>query len=109
MLRDGEEVDFALLVFAEGEHREVVVGDGAIGDDALGLGVVLEGPESAGDVVGVEVVALQFRKSFAAIDEAAGDRLADVVVVFPDRLDEVVSRADAVGPKGCRPSRSFQP
>src|SRR5262249_5299576 len=40
--------------------------------------------------------------AFAAVDAAAGDRLADVVVVFPDRLDEVLARTDALRAEGVK-------
>ena len=88
----------------------LAVADRPVGDDALLGLVVLQGPDAAGDVVGVEVVAVQLGQPLAAVDGAAGDRLADVVVVFPDRLDQVRARADAARRRtGAATSRRFQP
>src|SRR5262249_48380759 len=77
----------------EGIDGEALVGDRAVGDDAL-LGIVIaQGPDAASDIVAIDVRALQVRQARAAIDQASGQRLADVVVVFPDRVDQVLARA----------------
>lgn len=86
--RERQGVDFARFVFAVRHDRGRLIRDRPIGDDTLLGFVVLQGPHSAGDVVGVEVVAFEFREFLAAVDMAAGDRLAAVVVVFPDRLGQ---------------------
>ena len=68
----------------------------------------------AGDVVAVQIVRPPAPAGVAAIDGAAGERLADVVVVLPDRVDQVLARADAVrrrrgaAPRA-RSSRSCRP
>src|SRR5262245_21050567 len=45
-------------------------------------------------------MALEFRQRLAAVDEAARDRLADIVVILQDRLDQVLADADPFGPEG---------
>ena len=66
--------------------------------------IILQGPNLAGYVVGVQVQPDQFGHAFAAIHMAAGDRLADVVMVFPNRLDQVGSRcASRWGESGACP------
>src|SRR5262249_15810739 len=65
----------------------------------LGL-VVPESPDAAAHVVAVEVVAFELGQALAAVDKAARDGLADVVMVFPDGLDEILPRPHAVGPEG---------
>lgn len=70
------------------------LGDGAVGGDLLGFFVVLEAPDFAGDIVGIDVVADEVGEALAAIDVAAGDGLAvGVVMVFPDGVDEVLAIA----------------
>src|SRR5207248_1109250 len=54
-------------------------------------------------VVGVDVVPGQLRHLPAAVDRAAGDRLADAVVVLPDRLDELRLRAGPLRAEGVQP------
>ena len=107
--RAAQQVNLAFFVFAEGEHRFAAVLDRPIGDDAALRLVVTQGPELGGDVIAVDVVALQFAQAVAAVDVAADDALAYVVVVFPDRFEEVLARPVPRAPKGCRPSRRFQP
>src|SRR5262245_61458225 len=95
--RVSHEIQFAVLVLTKGHDRDAGVGDWPVGDDPFLGGVVLQGPDLVCDVVGVEIVADQLGQAFAAIDGAAGHRLADVVAVFPNRLDQVGARADALG------------
>src|SRR5262249_7050157 len=90
----------AVLVLAERDDGESRALDRAVGDDAPLPLVVPQGPEAARDVVGVEVRPVELRQRLAAVDEAAGDRLADVVVVFPDRLDQVAPDVDPLRAEG---------
>src|SRR5262249_22260567 len=95
-----QHVDLALLVFAEGEDGGVRVGDRTVGDDALFGLVVFQAPDLGGNVVAVEIVAVEHRHILTAVDVAAGERLAKDVVVFPDRLDDVLAWADAFEAEG---------
>ena len=105
-----QEIDLARLVLAERHDRQVAVADRPVGDDPPFLLVVAQRPDLAGDVVGVEVVALQLRQPLAAVDVAAGDRLADVVVVLPDRVDQVLARRRRRRRRtGAAPRGRFQP
>src|SRR5207244_4394477 len=52
-------VQLAALVLAERHPRQLLTVDRAVGDHPLLGVVVLEGPDAAGDVVGVEVLAVQ--------------------------------------------------
>src|SRR5262249_22637124 len=61
---------------------------------------VLERRDLGRDIVAVEIVAVELRQAFAAIDVAAGVGLADVVVVLPDRLGHLVVGIDAVDAEG---------
>src|SRR5690606_7822769 len=45
---------------------------------------------------GVDVGTLKFGDRLAAVDGSAGDRFADVVMVLPDRFDQVVADVDAL-------------
>src|SRR5262245_43889177 len=45
-------------------------------------------------------MSLQLRQCLATEDEATGDRLADAVVVLPDRLDQVLAVSDALRAEG---------
>src|SRR5262245_43422434 len=92
----GHEVDFARLILAEGHDRQAAVADRLVGDHPLRGRVIAQGPGAAGNVVSVDVRPLQLREALAAIDVAAGDRLANVVVVFPDRVDQILARPTAV-------------
>ena len=87
----GRKVQFALGVFAE-RHDGQLAGtfDGAVGGDGFGVEVVFQAPDQAGNVVAVNVMALEFGQFFAAIDGSAGNRLADAVMVFPNRVDEAL-------------------
>src|SRR5207302_2229906 len=67
-------------------------GDGAVGRDLLRFFVVFQAPDFAADVVGIDIVADEVGEPLAAIDGAAGDRLAvGVVVIFPDGVDQVLA------------------
>ena len=81
-------VDFTLLVLAEREYLDATILDSQVADHRSFFMVILESPDLAGYVVGIEVGPLQFRKSTSTVDVAAGNRLADTVVVFPDRLGQ---------------------
>src|SRR5207248_2279429 len=93
----GEHVHLALLVLAEGIDGLRRVLERAVGDDAAERLIVLQRPHPARHIVAVDVPAVEFGDAAAAVDRAAGDRLAHVVVVFPDRVDEVFPRAEAGG------------
>src|SRR5690606_9271414 len=68
------EVRFTLVVFAEGDDGRAFLADGAVGGDFLFVVVVPQGPDLAGDIVGVEIAAHERGNFFATIDVAAGDR-----------------------------------
>src|SRR5262245_39372841 len=85
--RARQQVGLALLVLAEREHWEAAPPQRVVRRYPLLAFVVAQGPDVARDVVGVEVQPFESRHLLAAVDVAAGDRLADVVVIFPDRLD----------------------
>src|SRR5262245_38749347 len=93
--RRRQEIQFAPLVLAEGENGLTGAGDGAVGGDAFLLFIVVESPDLAGDVIAIQVEAGEFGEALAAVDGAAGERLADVVVVFPNGVDEIGARACA--------------
>src|SRR5690242_15345277 len=64
----GHVVDLSLLVLAEGHDGHARRLDRPVGDHAFLLLVVLERPEPAGDVVAVEVMAVQLRQVLPAVD-----------------------------------------
>src|SRR5947207_1041999 len=94
--RRRQHVDFSLFVLAEGERRQAAVLDRAVRRDSAFVLVVLQGPDLCADVVAVQVHAVELRQARAAVDGAADDRLTDVVVVFPDRVNELVAGAGAL-------------
>src|SRR5207248_4181764 len=53
---------------------------------------ILQRPDLQTHVITVEVIAVQLRQALAAVDVPAGDRLAHVVVVDPDRLQPLLAR-----------------
>src|SRR5262245_61027446 len=101
--RVGHEVHVPLLVLTEGHDRHPLVRNRPVGDDALLGFVVLEGPELVGHVVGIQVVTLELGDARPAIHGAARDRLADIVVVLPDRFDVLRPWAGALGPERVQP------
>ena len=62
--------------------------DRPVGGGALRGIVYGQRPQPPRDVVGIEIAAVELGEIFPAVDVAAGDRLADVVRVLPDRIDE---------------------
>src|SRR5262245_42601706 len=95
--RVGHQIRLASLVFAERHDRQRLVADRTPFRDAFFPFAVHQRPDLAGHIVSAQVVAIELGQQFAAIDGAAGNRFADVVMVFPDRLDQIGARADAGG------------
>src|SRR5262245_51507797 len=95
--RVGHEVHLAPLVLAERQHWHALVRNRPIGDDALLPLVVFQRPVLVGDIVGVQVMTLEFGHALPAVHRPTGDRLADVVVVLPDGLDVLGPRAGPLG------------
>src|SRR5262245_22250315 len=94
-----KEVDLALVILAEGKNRQAAVLDRAIGDDAGLRLIILQGPDLRAHVIGVEVHAVKLREARSTIDGPAGDRLANIMVILPDRLDELLPRPGALRPE----------
>src|SRR5437764_13895409 len=98
--RKGHVVDLSLFVFPERHDRHAARGNRLVGDDPfLGLGIT-QRPNLARDVVAVDIGPVQFRQARAAIDQAARDRFADVVMILPDRLNQVRARPSALAAEG---------
>src|SRR5208337_4047053 len=97
----GQEVDLSLFVLAERQDGQAARQDGAVLDDAAQCLIITQGPEASSHVIGVEIGSIQLRQARAAIDVAPDDRLARVVmVVFPDRVDQLGPGADALDSEG---------
>ena len=60
--RAGQQIDLPFLVFSEREHGLAAVLDRPVGDDAALRLVVAQGPDAGGDVIAVDVVAVQLRQ-----------------------------------------------
>src|SRR4051812_32174037 len=77
------QIDFAGFISADRHTRNIEgfafndrTSDGTIGDDLLGLLVVLQAPDFSGNIVGIHVVANEIRQPLTAIDNTTRDRLA---------------------------------
>ena len=103
VVRCDHEVGLAFFVLAPREHGHLLAGNGVVARGDPLHRIEGEREEFARDIVGVEVAALELRHAAAAVDEAAGDRGADGVVVFEDRIDQILTRSGAPGPEGMPP------
>lgn len=91
-------VDFACFVVPKGEDGEAIPWDRNVANDFARSFVVLQRPQFAGNVITVKIVAVEFRVFRTAVHGAASDGLADLVIVFPDRFDDVgAGRRPGVG------------
>src|SRR5262249_30091412 len=95
--RDTQQVHLALLVLAEGQERPTPILDRAVLHHPTLVVVVAQRPQLGRPKLRVQVVPLQLAQPAAAVDVTADYALADVVVILPDRLDELLARSLAAG------------
>ena len=95
-------IHFAGFIFPKREYRKSGCGDPHILSDFADRLVELQRPDFTADEVRVKIQSLQFGQSRAAVDKPAGDGLANLMVVFPDRGDRWVNEWVSIGFVGNR-------